>query len=111
MEMRRYQRLNVSLAVKYQAGLRESEKSWSGEGLLQNISLGGIYFTCEASLLLEPGQVHNFSIAASTPGDKLRLASRLAARGVVMRVEPPAAGSSACGVAVKFLTPLQFCSP
>ena len=108
MEMRRQQRLYPVLPLRYQVSLLESEVAWNGEGTLKNISLSGIYFTCQAALLWEPGQVGDFSIATDPPRDQQGQVSSVKARGVVLRVERPAPDSSTCGIAVKFLTPLQL---
>ncbi len=108
LEMRLHPRLYAALAMKCQVSLLESATSWDGAGTLKNISFGGVYFTSNDSLPLEPGQVRNFSIDTAHPGDKLGQASRLSARGLVVRVERPAPDHAALGVAVKFLTPLQL---
>lgn len=108
LELRLHPRLYAAMAMKCQVSLLESPKSWNWEGILKNISFGGVYFICDSSLPLEPGQIHNFSINTATPGDKLRQASRLSARGLVVRVERPAPDHAALGIAVKFLTPLQL---
>ncbi|MCX5892667.1 MAG: PilZ domain-containing protein [Deltaproteobacteria bacterium] len=107
-ELRRHPRLYAPIPLKYQVSHVESGESWSGEGTLQNISLGGVYFTCKTPLPIEPSQIHNFSIATAASPDKLDKATRLSARGLVVRVERPTPGEAACGIAVKFLTPLQL---
>lgn len=106
--MRLHRRLYTTVAMTYQVNPLESADSWKGEGTLRNISFGGVYFTCEDPLPLEPGQISNFCIIAAAPCEKLGQASRLSARGLVVRVERPAPDNAACGIAVKFLTPLQL---
>jgi hypothetical protein len=106
--MRLHPRLHAAVAMSYQMSLLESEQSWDGEGTLKNISFGGVYFTSNDSLPLEPGQIRNFSIKAGAPRDRLHQASSLSARGIVVRVQRPAPDNAALGIAVKFLTPLQL---
>lgn len=67
LEMRLHPRLYAALAMKYQVRLLESAKSWDGEGTLKNISFGGVYFTCDDSLPLEPGQIRHFSLNTAAP--------------------------------------------
>ena len=111
MDLRQYPRLYTSLTMKYQVGPLESAESWNGDGILKNISPAGVYFTCEDNLPLEPGDVRDFSITTTSLYDmKSNRASHFKAMGMVVRVERPAMDQAACGIAVKFLTPLQLSS-
>jgi len=107
-ELRQHPRLYAPILLKYHVSHLESEESWQGAGTLKNISLGGVYFTCETPLPLEPGQIRNFSIATAAPREKLSQASSLMARGMVVRVERPATDNIAFAIAIKFLSPLQL---
>ena len=109
MGVRLQPRMYTSLPIKYQVGLLESAETCDGEGILKNISSGGAYFTCEAHLHLEPGDVRNFSFTSTYPSHvNRRQNSRFQAVGVVLRVEKPADDQAACGIAVKFITQLQI---
>ena len=107
-EMRQHPRLYAPAPLSYQVSEPESEESWQGEGILKNISFGGVYFTCETTLPLEGGQIRNFVIVTAAPREHLSQASRLTARGIVVRVERPAPNGAAFGIAIKFLSPLQL---
>ncbi len=107
-EMRLHPRLHANVAMSYQMSLLESEVSWSGDGTLKDISFGGVYFTSNDSLPLQPGQIRNFVINTGAPDDRLQQVSSLRARCLVMRVQRPAPDNAALGIAVKFLTPLQL---
>jgi len=104
-ERRRYNRLVLSLPVKY------SVKKDNGDcslGILKNISLGGLYFECPPPVALEAGQVLYLSIAATLPSLDLQDTSHLSAKGEVVRLDPPVVSSRPCGVAVRFLDELNF---
>lgn len=107
-EIRRHPRLYATPALECRVSLLASAKSWDGTGILKNISLGGVYFTCADPLPLELGQIRNFRLNPATPGDKLRQVSRLSARGLVVRIDRPGPDQAALGIAVKFLSPLQL---
>ena len=107
-EMRQHERLYAHIPLSYQVSEPESEESWQGEGILKNISFGGVYLTCETPPHLEPGQIRNFVIVTAAARDQLLQASRLTALGVVVRVEKPGPNNAVCGIAIKFLSPLQL---
>lgn len=107
-EMRQHARLSAPIPLSYQVSKLESEETWQGEGLLKDISFGGVYFTCETPLPLERGQIRNFVIVTAAPREHLSQASRLTARGMVVRVERPAPNGATFGIAIKFLSPLQL---
>ncbi len=107
-EMRQHERLSALIPLSYQVSKLESEESWQGEGLLKDISFGGVYFTCETPMPLERGQIRNFVIVTAAPREHLSQASRLTARGIVVRVERPAPNGATFGIAIKFLSPLQL---
>jgi c-di-GMP-binding flagellar brake protein YcgR len=104
-ERRRYNRLVLSLPVKYSAEKVEEECSL---GVLKNISLGGLYFQCPPPVALEAGQILHLSIAATLPSLDLQETSHLSAKGEVLRLDPPPMSGRTCGVAVRFLDELNF---
>ncbi len=101
MERRRFPRLNTSLRMLYHVCYPESGEIWSGQGLLKNISLGGLYFTSEAPLPLEVGHIRDFHFDITVPprGD---YDSNEALRGRVVRVEEPGLKSASLGIALQF---------
>lgn len=109
MDLRLYPRMYISLPMEYQVGLLESAKIWDGEGILKNLSSGGAYFTCDAHLPLETGDVRDFRFTATYPSHlNRRQKSLFKATGLVVRVDKPADGQTVCGFAVKFITGLQI---
>jgi len=107
-ERRRYNRLILSLPVKYV--VEKGNKDYC-LGVLKNISLGGLYFECPPPVMLETGQILHLSIAATLPSLDLQDTSHLSARGEVVRLEPPLLSDRNCGVAVRFLDELNFSGP
>ncbi len=107
-EKRRHPRLHAVMAVEYQVSRLTAREFWQGPGAVRNLSFGGIYFTCKDPLPLRTGQIHQFKFSAAAPGGPPRPDEHLSARGLVLRVEHRVGEAAACGIAVKFLTPLQF---
>jgi hypothetical protein len=106
-ERRRHNRLVLTLPVRYHDGSADTGEESRGLGVLKNISLGGLYFECPPPAPIKKGQILELSIAASLPSLDLHGTSHLAARGEVIRLDPPV-GSRACGVAIRFLEELSF---
>ncbi|MHB8069560.1 MAG: PilZ domain-containing protein [Desulfobaccales bacterium] len=104
-ERRRYNRLVLSLPVKYSSQREQEDCSL---GVLKNISLGGLYFECPPPTALEAGQVLHLSIAATLPSLDLQDTSHLSARGEVVRLDQPRISGRTCGVAIRFLDELNF---
>jgi c-di-GMP-binding flagellar brake protein YcgR len=105
MERRKFSRVNMDLAMRYQFVLQDSTEGSTGKGFLKNISQGGMYFKCAPPLSLKDGSIGDFTLE-TTP---IRgLTSRLWALVKVVRVEPPAENSSDFGIAVKFLSNLRI---
>jgi hypothetical protein len=103
MERRRFPRLYLSLPMQYHVFLPESEESVAGQGVLKNISLGGIFFQCEAPAALKKGRIVDFTLTALPYNSDFPMTGHLRAQGLVVRVEPPPQESSYSGVAVEFL--------
>ncbi len=106
MERRLFPRLNVSLKIGCLLCNPESGEKWAGEGLLKNISMGGLYFTCEELPSLEVGHIRDFNFGTSMPPGE-DYDSSLALRGKVVRIEQPGLGSAPFGIAVQFVHPLM----
>jgi len=106
MERRRFPRLNTSLRIRYHVCHPESEEIWSGQGLLKNISIGGLYFTSEVPLPLEVGHIRDFNFDISKP-PREDYDLDLTLRGRVVRIEQPGLESAPVGIAVQFVHPLM----
>ena len=106
MDKRRHPRLHLQLPIKFIVEQPETRDSQSGQGMLQNISYGGILFQGEPPLPVKTGQVREFSFFLTPEGNQERDMTHLQAQGMVLRIEPPDPNSSAYGVAVQFLSAL-----
>ena len=106
MDKRRHPRLHLQLPIKFIVEQPETRDSQAGQGMLQNISYGGILFQVEPPLPVKTGQVREFSFFLTPEGNQERDVTHLQAQGMVLRIEPPDPNSSAYGVAVQFLSAL-----
>ena len=107
MKDRRHPRLNLQLPIRFIVEQPEERDSQVGQGMLKNISFGGILFQVEPPLPVLQGQVREFSFYLMPENTKQSDLTHLEAQGLVLRIEPPDPNSSAYGVAVQFLSALQ----
>lgn len=110
MNKRKHPRLPKSLPLQYEKGQEESAKSSKGQGVLGNISLGGMFFKCAGPLHLESGQTLEFTVAiADSPAAPGRHeTSFFKGQGSIVRIDPPEEGSPFFGIAVQFSQPLSL---
>ena len=106
MDNRRHPRLHLELPIRFIVEQLETRDSQSGQGMLKNISYGGILFQVEPPLPVQPGHVREFSFFLTPENKKERDLAHFQAQGLVLRIEPPDPNSSAYGVAVQFLSAL-----
>ncbi|RJR47910.1 MAG: PilZ domain-containing protein [Deltaproteobacteria bacterium] len=110
MDKRKHPRLPKSLPMQYEAGPKKSARSPKGQGVVGNISLGGMFFKCAGPLKLESGQTLEFTVAMAcnpaAPGP--HETSFFKGQGTVVRIEPPEEGSPFFGIAVQFSQPLSL---
>lgn len=107
-DRRRFSRLIVSLAVKYQTRSPESGELRQGEGVIDNISLSGGFFYVDRPEALRPGQLLRLTILAPMLFLAKDLIPQLTATGEVVRLEPPGYANPNYGVAVNFVENLSF---
>jgi PilZ domain len=107
MDNRRHPRLNIQLPIRFIVEQPETRDSQAGQGMMKNISYGGILFQVEPPLPVKPGQVREFSFYLEPGKNKERDLTHFEAKGLVLRIEPPDPNSSAYGVAVQFLSALK----
>lgn len=81
-----------------------------GQGVLRDISLGGIFFYVDPGILFQQGQVLNLTILAPLPYLEDSGISHLHATGEVVRFEPPGPDQPRPGVALNFLKGPTFCT-
>ena len=106
MDNRRHPRLHLQLPIRFIVSQPETRDCEDGEGILTNISYGGILFQVEPPLPVQPGQVREFSFFLTPENDQQRDLAHFHAQGLVLRIDPPDPNSSAYGVAVQFLSEL-----
>lgn len=107
MENRRHPRLNMQVPIRFIVEQPETRDSQTGEGLLKNISFGGILFQVEPPLPVKPGQVRDFYFYLMPEHTKQYDLAHFEAQGLVLRVERPDPNSAAYGVAIQFLSALK----
>jgi hypothetical protein len=107
MENRRHPRLHLQLPIRFIVEEPETRDSQSGQGILKNISYGGILFQAEPPLPIQPGHVREFSFFLIPENKKECDLAHFHAQGLVLRIEPPDPNSSAYNVAVQFLSALM----
>ena len=106
MDKRRHPRLHLQLPIRFIVAQPETRDSHDGEGILKDISYGGILFTVEPPLPVEPGHIREFSFFLTPENAGQRDLAHLHAQGLVLRIDHPDPNSSAYGVAVQFLSAL-----
>jgi hypothetical protein len=110
MEKRKHPRLPKCLPLEFEVGRAPSAKSSKGQGVVGNISLGGMFFQCKEPPKVEQGQTLEFTVAfSSSPlaADHHEV-SYFKGAGSVVRVDPPKEGSPFFGIAVQFSQPLSL---
>jgi hypothetical protein len=106
MDKRRHPRLHLQLPIRFIVSQPEERDCQDGEGMLKDISYGGILFQVEPPLPVQPGNIREFSFFLMPAKDKQCAPQHLHAQGLVLRIESPDPNSSAYGVAVQFLSAL-----
>jgi hypothetical protein len=107
MDNRRHPRLSMQLPIRFIVEQPETRDSQAGQGILKNISFGGILFEVEPPLPVQPGQVREFSFYLMPEKTQQCDLTHFEAQGLVLRIESPDPNSSAYGVAVQFLSALK----
>ncbi len=102
---RQHIRIYVSLPLEYQVQVDGNGDSWASEGVLKNISEGGLYFECETLPQLKRGDLAEFTFNTSPPNFSF-INSPIRTQAVVKRIESRVAGKEKFGVAVQFLSDL-----
>jgi hypothetical protein len=106
MDNRRDPRLHFRLPLRFVVEQPETRDSQSGQGMLKNISCGGILFQVEPPVPVKPGQVREFYFYPMPEQTEQCDLTHFEAQGLVLRIERPEPNSSAYGVAIQFLSAL-----
>lgn len=105
MEKRGSSRMNLPVPMKFRLHISEpSEEVRIGEGVLKNISRGGVYFTCEDPLSLAIGNSGTFTFFILDSQQRCHMVFK----GVVHRIVLPIEGDTGFGVAVQLMSPLEI---
>lgn len=110
LERRRFSRITISLPVAFHTRQPDTDAPFQGQGILRDISLGGIYFFVDSGTSFQPGQILSLTVAAPLPHLENREISHLRATGEVVRFDPPGPDCPKPGVALNFLGGLAFCA-
>jgi hypothetical protein len=97
MNNRRHPRLHLQLPIRFIVEQPETRDSQEGEGILKNISYGGILFQVEPPLPVKPGHIREFSFFLTPDNTKQCDLAYFHAQGLVLRIDPPDPNSSAYG--------------
>jgi hypothetical protein len=108
MERRRSHRLYTNLPVEYRLVLADQVSRFASWGMMKNISQGGAYLEVDAPPGLIQGQVAHFTFI-SLSGTEDAATIRLAAKGVIRRIDRPKRRESRFGLAVEFLSGPLIC--
>jgi c-di-GMP-binding flagellar brake protein YcgR len=103
VERRRFNRIKISLPLKYHGCRPDTDAPFQGQGVLQDISLGGTYFYVDPVTSFQPGQILSLTIFPPLPYLKDIGISHLQALGEVVRFKPPGPQHSKASVALNFL--------
>jgi len=106
MDKRRHPRLHLQLPIRFIVEHPETRDTQDGEGMLKDISYGGILFQVEPPLPVQTGHIREFSFFLTPDNAQQCDLAHFQAQGLVLRIDPPDPNSSAYGVAVQFLSAL-----
>ncbi len=109
-EKRRHHRLHASLQLYYERVGAEGKAATPQRGFTENISMGGLYFTCREPQVkqLDIDDILTINITIPRHNYELSWANTLQTRGQVVRIEPLTNRPDTYGVALKFLEDLRF---
>jgi hypothetical protein len=106
MDKRRHPRLRLQVPIRFIVEQLETGDSQDGEGILKDISKGGIHFKVEPPLPVQPGNIREFSFFLIPENTQQCDLAHFQAQGLVLRIDPPDPTPSSYGVAVQFLSEL-----
>lgn len=107
MDKRRHPRLHLKVPIRFVLEQPETQDFKAGEGILKDISTGGMLIKVEPPLPVEPGNIRKFSFFLIPENTRQCELAHFQAQGLVLRIEPPDPNSTAYGVAVQFLSALS----
>jgi len=106
MDKRRHPRLHLKVPIRFVLEQPETQDFQEGEGILKDISTGGMLIKVEPPLPVEPGNIREFLFFLIPENAQQCDLAHFQAQGLVLRLDPPDPNSSAYGMAVQFLSAL-----
>ncbi len=105
-EKRQFRRVSISEPQICQIHVPQSPKLWVNQGIIRNISLGGIFFVCDKELPIEKEDIRDLILDVLYNEHKLY---RLTLQGLIVRTEKGLLDPSQFAVAFKFLSDPIYC--
>jgi anti-sigma28 factor (negative regulator of flagellin synthesis) len=107
-ERRRFGRINIFEPRRCHIHLPQSPELWTDQGILVNISLGGLYFVCDRQPPLEKDDIHYLTFDAPYADSENHY---LGFHGLVVRTEHRQLHLSKFGVALKIISDPIYYAP
>jgi PilZ domain-containing protein len=104
MERRLFPRVYKSFQFEYEARLQGSKKFISNLAVMNDISLGGMYFMSAKAPMLQPDDIGDFIFRFMPEQAKSPIPRKIKAKGKVKRIKQPTKKSPNFGVALEFLS-------
>jgi hypothetical protein len=105
-ERRRFGRIHVSEPRICQVYMPQSQDLWTNQGILLNISLGGLYFLCDEQPPLEKNDIRYLTLDTPSPAPKTH---QLGFRVLVVRTDHGQDDLPQFGVALRIISDPIYC--
>jgi hypothetical protein len=99
-ERRQFGRINIPEPTVSRICVPHSRQLWQNQSIIQNISLGGIYFLCDEEPPFGKDDIRNIILDVVHNNQRIY---RLKFHGAIVRIEPGQRDASQVAVALKFL--------
>jgi hypothetical protein len=100
-ERRQFGRINIPEPTISHICVPHSRQLWQNQSIIQNISLGGIYFLCDEEPPFAKDDIRNIILDVVHNDQRIY---RLKFHGSIVRIEPGQRDASQVAIALKFLT-------
>ena len=105
-DSRRFHRVNLSLPIRIKVSpSNDSDKElWTAEGILKNISFGGIFLICKPTILLGKDHSRKFTLFLDAKSESQNLLE-FTARVTRIELTPGGKDLNHMGVALEYIVP------